>query len=151
MNKYLKFTKNMAYSGLGFVFGGIAGSEITKHFTSSEAWISGAATLSEFVYGYTIMFGSHAKDNPDLYTDLEGKLLKRELAKDCIKLVGGVSILDYLYLTGRAYLQYYFQKNGYSPVDSSLLADAICVPLFVAAAIPIGRLVGVIRENNDKK
>lgn len=151
MNKYLKFAKNMTYSALGFVFGGIAGSELAKLVTDSKELIAGTATLCEFVYGYAIMFGSHLKDNPDLYRDLEGRLLKNELVKDCAKLVTGISILDYLYITGRAYLHYYFQKHGFPPVEASIMADAICVPVYILAAIPMGRVMGVIREKNKDK
>lgn len=151
MNKYWKFAKNLALGCISCVAGGTLGSELSDLVSDSEELISISSTASQFVVSYATLFTFHARDNPDLYRTRENKFRVKEFAKDCGKMMLGIGVLDYLYFTGRTFLHYYFQKKGYSPFESSLLADSISLPAFFAAAIPLCKYLGVIREETKNE
>lgn len=147
MNKYATFTKNVGLGCIGCIVGGIVGTELTDLVTDSKKLISICATISQYVSGYATLFTYHAKDNLDLYYD-NNKFLKTKFIKDCGKIFVGMGALDYIYLLGRGYVHYYFQKEGYSPIEASLLTDFICLPAFCVASVPVAKITGIFRNQS---
>ena len=143
MKKYCKFFRSIVASTPAFLGGGLIGSKLASYLTDSAALISLSSTAGEAVFGYPTLLYLHKENNPDLY-EKEGKT--KEFIKDALKLYAGLSLLDLGYYMSRGYLSYRFQKQGYSPESSSLMADGICLPVYWGLSVGVGKLTGVIRN-----
>jgi len=146
-NKTFEFIKNGAISTAPFVAGGVAGAELAELVTDSEAVISGFSTATQYVAGYGAFMSLHARDNRDLYKQ-DGKWNFRKLAVDTAKTVFSLGVAEVAYIAGRTGLMDYFMNRDYSPTSSSIMADAISIPLFFFVAIPIAKKTGLIRSRD---
>jgi len=152
MNKTAKFIKNMGLTVIASVAGGIAGAELSDLVTDSKTVISISSTSAQYILSFATFFPLHAKDNKDLYREpITNKFKWGEFAKDAVKMTAGFGVLDYLYIIGRPFVNYKFQKAGYDPSTASLLSDAICIPTYCILALPMAKGLGVLRENKNYK
>ena len=147
-NKTLEFLKNGAIATIPFVAGGVAGAELTGLITDNEAIISGASTATQYVAGYGAFMGLTAHDNKDLYKKND-KWDYKKLAIGTAKTVFSLGIAEIPYIFGRTGLMDYFMNKDYSRTSSSLLADAISIPLFFLVAVPIAKKTGLIRDTQN--
>lgn len=147
-NKTLEFVKNMAITTIPFVGGGIVGAELSDLVTDSDAIISSVSTASQYVLAYPAFIALHAHDNRDIYQD-EGKWNKRKLAKDTLKIMFSLGIAEVAYIAGRTGLMDYFINKDFSPTPAAVIADSICIPLYIMIAVPIAKKVGIIRKSED--
>ncbi|MEK6910629.1 MAG: hypothetical protein AABW82_02540 [Nanoarchaeota archaeon] len=146
-----KFVKNLSLTAIASIVGGAVGAKLASMSTDSKSVISLASLLGQTAASYGAFIPLHLRDNPDLYRDGEtGSFKGRVFMKDIAKLTFGLGLLDYAYNVGRPLATYYFQKNGYEPVTSSLLADSVCIPAYLAFAIPMGKALGITRDENKK-
>lgn len=70
-----------------------------------------------------------------------------DLAYDMVKLAVGCGILDIAYLLARPAIHCYLQQNGYDALSASLVADAVCIPAYTIAAMPIANAMGVAQKS----
>jgi len=149
-HRNIAFLKNMVLSGVAFMGGGYFGAKLMRYGTDSKTLITASSLLSQYIVGFAAFLPLHAFDNYDVYHE-EGKKYKyKELAKDTVKLVLGLGILDAAYIVGRPILHYNLMKRGVNPEIASLYADAICIPSYWALSVPVAKLFGVIKKNKQK-
>ncbi|MBI2583129.1 MAG: hypothetical protein HYW25_00545 [Candidatus Aenigmarchaeota archaeon] len=143
-----KFLKN---SGLGTgagIAGGVAGALLTDLFTDSKAAIAICSTAVQYAGAIGTFSWLHARDNPDIYRG-NGIFRWRDYIWDMAKLNAGFAVLDYLYVVGRPFVNYWLLRRGYDPSTASLLSDAVCIPMYWTVALPVAKALGVIRERRD--
>ena len=149
--KSKKFLKNVAITTVVSIAGGIAGAELTDLVTDSKSAIAIGSTAAQYIASFGTFFPLHARDNRDIYRDELNKFKWREFTKDALKLTFGFAALDVLYVIGRPIVNYRFQKAGYSPFESSLLSDAVCMTSYFAVSLPLAKILGVIREKSPAR
>ena len=144
-NKTLEFIKNGAISTVPFVAAGVTGADLTDLVTDNEAVISIASTTTQYVAGYGTFMVLHARDNKECYKD-DNRWNYRKLAIDTAKTAFSLGVAELAYVFGRTGLMDYFMNRDYNPTTSSLLADAICIPLFFFIAVPLAKKTDLIKK-----
>lgn len=140
--------------GLGAVAGIAAGAgiaELSSHISSNKDFISWMSTVSEYVAGYAVFLPLHAKDNQDIYRNNEGEFMWCGFFKDQAKLAGSLVLIDIAYLTGRPFIAKEILETGVNPAHASLYADAISYPVLMAAAFPLAKITGNLRNGLEEK
>lgn len=147
IEKYKSYVKNMGSGSVASIAGGLAGSYIAELFSASPEKIAGISTVSQYLASIPTFSVLHARYNRHLYTDTEDNFLWNPFVKDVTKLTTALLPLDWIYVPVRGYVNYYFQSKGFDPYISSILSDAICIPVYVAASIPLARYLNIIRPD----
>jgi len=144
-NKTLEFVKNGMYSIVPFIAGGIAGAELSDLVTDSPAIISTVSTAGQYILGYPAFMAFHARDNPNDYRTND-RWDSKKLVKGLGKTILSLGPAEVVYIGTRILLTNKLLNEGYSPAVSSIVADAVAIPLFFLAAIPLGKKLGLIKE-----
>lgn len=148
-NKTLEFVKNGMYAAVPFVAGGIAGAELSDLVTDSPAVISTISTIGQYILGYPAFMAFHARDNPDDYK-INDRWNSKKLVKGLGKTILSLLPAEVVYIGARTLLANQLLNDGYSPAVSSVAADAVAIPLFFLAAIPLGKKFGLIKETDSE-
>ena len=144
-NKTLEFVKHGMYSMVPFVAGGIAGAELSDLVTDSSAVISAVSTMGQYILGYPSFMVVHARDNSDDYRT-NNRWDSKKLLKGLGKTILALGPAEVVYIGTRTFLTSQLLNEGYSPTVSSIAADAVAIPLFYLAAIPLARKLRLIKE-----
>lgn len=144
-NKTLEFVKNMTISSVPFILGGVAGAELSDLVTDNETVISSVSTASQYVTAYPIFLALHAHDNKEVYKK-EGIWNRKMLLVDTVKMTFTLGIAEVAYIAGRTGIMDYLLNRDFSPTPAAVTADLICIPLYMALAIPLAKRFGIIKE-----
>ena len=142
-NKTLEFVKNMLISSVPFIAGGVVGAELSDLVTDNETMISSVSTASQYVAAFPTFLALHAYDNQDKYKE-SGVWNKKMLATDTVKIMLSLGAAEIPYIFGRTGLMDYLLSRDFSPIHAAVTADLVCIPIYIAVAVPLAKKVGII-------
>ena len=128
---YAILNRNLIISIISAMFVSALFSQAIKEQTE---YINATLTVIVSYSVYYLIFGIlYYKDNKEKYITETGKVNKKKLRKDFLKIITSVGGAEIIYFTSRWSLHYHFLNLGYEPFLSSLTSHVIAATLFVIA------------------
>ena len=144
-NKTLEFFKNAGIASVSFLAGGVVGAELSDLLTDNTKIITAVSTITPYVLGYATFMGLQAYDNIEVYKKKTWDYML--LAKDTAKTFFAFGLAEIPYVITRSWSMDYFLNKDYSSIESSIMADLIALPVWIAIAYPLAKKTGIIKKD----
>ena len=126
---YVTLNRNLVVSIVSAMFVSALFSQAVKGQTE---YINATLTIIVSYAVYYLVFGIlYYRDNKEKYITKTGKVNRKKLRKDFLKIVTSVGVAEIIYLSSRWFLHYHFLSIGQEPFLASLTSHVIAATLFV--------------------
>ena len=132
--EHSKNLRILGISAASSIAAGYAGAELSDLVSHSASIDIASSTICSYVGGMAAFIPTYVNENAKEFYDASNNFKTQSFVSNFGKIALGFAALQFLYLLTKPVITYTFQKYGFDPGPSSLIADTLSLSAYYLIA-----------------